>query len=620
MPAQTPKPTTRASPAVPVFPPLARRVLQLLREPAGRRRELCDLILADAGLCLAVLEEANRGLEGLAVPVATVDVALQTLGDATLGRVVRRARDASPTPVGRWSLERFRHNLMVGLASASLAELLGQVDPETARVAGVLHDVGLVGPDDGPDIGEGPLRDHQQEGFEILMARRIPARIASAVSRHHGAPAAHLVRESESDLTAVVRLAEHLTGTLGGGLPGDAPSESAAQPLPPRLQGMAARAHEPVARAIGDGLLVLGISLGIPKLTVDSFIEECRHLLGRKEQPVQHAAGLPPAFARILEGLHNSDSEGAALLRLMGGIRALPGVERALLVFEETGEAVLGKQEGETPFYVRARDLAAFVEGGADLMTALRGDASSLLLDGTEGTTPVLQALKAPQVLAMPLSAGSKHLGMVLVAASGGLEGLPGPFDTLAHAVGDILERLQLARTSFLLTERMTKDDLTDVLQRAHFLDLMEGRVRAANRYHRSLALVMLDVDHFKAWNDRHGHAVGDRMLKEVSRVLRDCSRDSDLVGRYGGDEFLVLLPESTAEGAKLYAERVRARVESLGAVMNEACYDLPLTVSVGVACPGDQPLDADTLLLRADHALYRAKQRGRNTVCVDHG
>jgi diguanylate cyclase (GGDEF)-like protein len=123
----------------------------------------------------------------------------------------------------------------------------------------------------------------------------------------------------------------------------------------------------------------------------------------------------------------------------------------------------------------------------------------------------------------------------------------------------------------------------------------------------------MLDIDHFKAINDRFSHTVGDEVLRKLARSLRQQLRDVDLSARFGGEEFVLLLPDTDAPGARQVAEKVRLAVEegTWGTVHPE----LAVTVSVGVAmlAPGD---DATDLLARADAMLYRAKQSGRNRVC----
>ena len=157
-------------------------------------------------------------------------------------------------------------------------------------------------------------------------------------------------------------------------------------------------------------------------------------------------------------------------------------------------------------------------------------------------------------------------------------------------------------------------DGLTGALTRRALLDACTHEFGRWQRYGHGFALLMLDVDHFKQINDQHGHAAGDRVLVQVVASLGHALRTVDRLGRYGGEEFLVLLPETSVEGARLAAERMRLAVAG-----RAAAHGLPAcTISAGVASvqPGDTALDA--VLARADAALYRAKRQGRNRVAVD--
>jgi diguanylate cyclase (GGDEF)-like protein len=167
--------------------------------------------------------------------------------------------------------------------------------------------------------------------------------------------------------------------------------------------------------------------------------------------------------------------------------------------------------------------------------------------------------------------------------------------------------RLQGAVHALTLT-----DELTGLYNRRFFEQELRREAERSRRFGRSLALVMIDVDHFKSYNDRFGHRAGDDALRGVAACLVGAAiRRVDAVTRYGGEEFAVLLAETEAEGARLVAERIRE------VVAESQEFLCPLTISAGVAALHGDSAEAEALVLRADQALYRAKREGRDRVCV---
>ena len=158
------------------------------------------------------------------------------------------------------------------------------------------------------------------------------------------------------------------------------------------------------------------------------------------------------------------------------------------------------------------------------------------------------------------------------------------------------------------------KDPLTGICNRAALDEMLHREVSHAHRQNSSCALIMLDIDHFKAVNDRYGHIVGDCALKAVANMVAKCKRDGDLLFRYGGEEFVVLMRDTGTEGAGRLAERIRSYIEAHPCSCSEA--DLNIRVSVGGSTlqKNDSPV---TLFARADQALYSAKRQGRNQVVV---
>jgi diguanylate cyclase (GGDEF)-like protein len=160
-----------------------------------------------------------------------------------------------------------------------------------------------------------------------------------------------------------------------------------------------------------------------------------------------------------------------------------------------------------------------------------------------------------------------------------------------------------------------TTDPLTGLHNRRRFVQLLEETLRRARRYREAFAVVLLDVDHFRAVNDRHGQGAGDRVLETVAGAMRDWVRDTDSVARIGGDEFAALLLQMNAEQAAPVVERLRAAIEGLTLRLGDAT--IGLAVSAGIAGYPAHGADAEALLSRADAALHEAKRQGRNRVAL---
>lgn len=181
-------------------------------------------------------------------------------------------------------------------------------------------------------------------------------------------------------------------------------------------------------------------------------------------------------------------------------------------------------------------------------------------------------------------------------------------FSVLAITLGAMMmanERLRGA-LEFIASH----DHLTDAFSRGAFIELLNKELARSRRHKRPLAVLMFDLDYFKSINDRYGHVVGDRVIVDFVRRTRHLLRQHDSIGRYGGEEFVALLPETSLEEAQAVAERICAGIAKQG----EDSLP-PYTVSIGVAVTMSGALPVDALLSDADRALYRAKANGRNRV-----
>lgn len=227
-------------------------------------------------------------------------------------------------------------------------------------------------------------------------------------------------------------------------------------------------------------------------------------------------------------------------------------------------------------------------------------------------------------VIALPFSVDRGEYGVFLVRRTRDQAPL-GPKDMeftqdVINAAVAVIQRAQVVESTMADNARLEQlaqtDALTQLLNRRALTERITAEMERALRYDSSMALLMIDLDHFKRINDTYGHLVGDDVLRDVAALLTETIRTSDMVARYGGEEFLVLLPETDDAGAEMFAERIREAIEQhqFGGRADQPA--LKLTTSVGVATfPAARIESVEDLFARADAALYRAKADGRNRV-----
>ena len=183
----------------------------------------------------------------------------------------------------------------------------------------------------------------------------------------------------------------------------------------------------------------------------------------------------------------------------------------------------------------------------------------------------------------------------------------------VARSAGLALENAELHRK----TEELTIiDELTGIYNYRYFVQKLQEEKRRALRYDLPLSLIMVDIDWFKKLNDNYGHEIGNEVLKQLANVIRRCIRDVDIFSRYGGEEFVIILPQTPRGEASHIGERIRSQVEQ-EIISTGNGSKVKITVSVGVSSFPENGKSHEELVSVADQALYRAKGDGRNLVCV---
>jgi diguanylate cyclase (GGDEF)-like protein len=263
---------------------------------------------------------------------------------------------------------------------------------------------------------------------------------------------------------------------------------------------------------------------------------------------------------------------------------------------------------------------SAILFGGLVMGTLLAGDA--LLAWGARAARSFARVVLAACFAAASLAFVARGVAAAISAAPLAAFAAPNAAQSVTYLVCAMLA--VAASFAFLLLQKeradaqalrlATYDPLTGAYNRRTFHEIAEREMSRARRAGQPLSIVMLDIDHFRAVNEKHGHRVGDQLLQRLGEVLRTALRKEDMLVRFGGEEFLVLLPDVPGPGAVVVAGRLRKAVASEDIVLGD--LHLATTVSAGVAARLDEgPESVDTLVARAEEALALAKRRGRNRV-----
>ena len=334
------------------------------------------------------------------------------------------------------------------------------------------------------------------------------------------------------------------------------------------------------------------------------------NVAGRQRMLSQRIAGLAaerqlglPVDADLARAIDQFERAHHALLVGDASLHLAPATDPALRTIYFEGAQPLDGAVAD--FVARARRIEALPPGDAQG----RAEAATLFAEARE---PILTKLN--DVVGVHQAASETQLRRLdwLQTAS-----LVVVFATLAVEALLIFRPMvrRIARYTQTLLQMAATDPLTGALNRRSFTERAQAELGRAKRYGRPSTLLAIDADRFKSVNDRYGHAGGDAVLKAFVEAVGTCLRPSDLLGRIGGEEFVVLLAETGIEGAEVAAERIRERVAGLE--VESAADRIRFTISVGVAAVGEGRDALANALERADVAVYSAKDLGRNRVVV---
>ncbi|HWF57006.1 MAG TPA: diguanylate cyclase [Candidatus Dormibacteraeota bacterium] len=260
-------------------------------------------------------------------------------------------------------------------------------------------------------------------------------------------------------------------------------------------------------------------------------------------------------------------------------------------------------------------DVSAALSGDGPLGSGHRHEGPDALLAGAVAGSREARTGMHDFCVA-PLRMGPNVLGVLgLARVSGGFTSADAAL--VASSAEQVALALERYRFIAMVQRQASIDDLTGLYNHRFLIDYLGQQVALAERLNTSLAILVLDIDHFKAVNDTHGHPAGDAVLSAFAQTLTGSIRRADLAARYGGEEFIVVMSNTSAADARRVAEKIRAAAEAMAVPIDGGRSSASLTVSVGGAAYPEDTITAAELLATADAALYDAKNGGRNRVCM---
>ena len=643
---------------LPSPPGVGMKILKLTQGEDFSADEIGRTIMADAALTGRLLKIANSAQSAGARPVTTVSEATMRLGVRAVRNVALGLSLISSYRTGtcsEFSYDRYWSlSLARAVAAQSISRALRIGQPPEAYILGLLADIGTLAlvcvyPDEYAQLlrttggNRRALRQAERQRFEIDHAEvgsymleewGLPGAFADAIQHYEE----RLQVRDETDLTRILRhahcLAEVCLTTENGEGIDWASLARGLEHLRSEL-ALAEDAFNEFCNAVIREWIEWGATLKVPAQKGVDVARIATLAAQQGAEPVQEVeaerADIPDSAAPAATvSAPSSESERApqASLRILAvddDPMSLRLLERQLV---KAGHKVQVARDGNQALQLALESNPQVViadwmmpgMSGLDLCRSLRRiesgrDIFFLLLTGRDEEDRVVEAFDAgvddfvakpfnPRILMARLKGGARVIELK--------EQVEVERKTVRAQVAELGVITRKLRTAALT------DVLTELPNRRYAMKKLEQEWDAAVRNNRPLSLIMVDIDHFKKVNDVHGHDIGDVVLKETANVLKRSSRQGEEPARLGGEEFLVICPNSTLAQAQACAERLRASIE--GNTIRGGTFDGHVTASLGVCERTGAMTSLDALIKGADEAVYAAKSGGRNRVCTSGG
>lgn len=632
------------------LPEVSRSILQVtLKDKPADREELLGLVKLDPALCLKLLYLGNSASFGHPGRIINLERAVQALDweiilDSLLSQVSRVSLASQPSVIILNDQRLFwKHSLACARFCRLLARLTGFPDPETAYLAGLIHDFAKIAlyhrypreyraifnqmENDRLAMFEAEMRlfrsHHASAAGEILRGWNCPALLCEAVASHHALATEFDPGKPEVLLAWIIRAADVLAYRVREGDGGNSQHALSAELLK-ELRPLVTLLDAQQLQTEKDALHGEAERIGLGRIDPEQYINllaECNRLLGRRAMELRNSLreiSLMHQIRQIFLIAHSLHEVFTAVARELISVLHVRIV--AFLINEgQEGYRLYAASPfamDDSVLYSVKHDLCKY--WSAQMRTVIdpvQVVVSRIELDRTAGEEDASEKTAIRSNSCFMLHGQSAPLGLLGIFSDRAHVFAPAERERFLIAAELMAMGLERYRLEEQTRQMSVTDGLTGLLNRRQFEILLNSEIKGSQRHGFPVGLIIMDLDHFKRVNDTFGHLTGDQVLREAADLLRDQTRESDVVARYGGEEFAMILSHTNLSHSAAMAERIRQSIEAHHFCAQEG-RNLRVTVSLGVACfPARGLQGAEDLIATADAALYEAKGSGRNRV-----
>lgn len=630
---------------LPLIPEAAVRLLQLTNDKNADIRDLNTIIETEPALASQILKTVNSAAYGLPKATQSIQRAITLLGFSCIrniaislllyNKLIKNKQNTGFNLLFFW-----QHSLFVATLSRHIANSLNYPDPDLIYTAGLLHDIGKLILQNHATISYSTFIseynendqsiiaaekafygvNHEQVGYFYCREWQLPDVIGDIAAYHN---ADNFGDNPYRQEIAIVSFADYIAWLQGVG-------------SVPRLDPM------PLAKTVTESIHIEKLDLPALLEQVDlemkeigrfydinfpaqnelraSLIQSSILLSTRQDQKESRPAYSSVNDAIILQsGLtipHHSLDPNIFVPKTLKAIHDIFRFDRVFMLNMTTKyRSLLAKycypeSLADPPFEIKVESL------GGDLLDCLRNLQANIISNKYKKNHKLLKQIGANEFIAVPILRDNRLCALLYADNFRSHKSLtPAILPHLTPIVYELSSALSNAKRYEQEKSKAKIDPLTGLYNKRMLIEFLENLFTHEPSHLHKVAIGFLDIDHFKKFNDDCGHQAGDSALQIVADILADITRRGDFVGRYGGEEFLFVLHDTTPTGAYQYAERIRAMIEAKGLSLSHRFKNHVITVSIGIVMHQPKYKNYQDLVVAADKAMYQAKLSGRNKV-----